>query len=166
MQNFLLIMPPSIYIRKASAHPSDIDNLVKLRRTMFEWMGYADENILNDSDTANRLYFEQNIPNGSFIGFLAFTDENLCVASGGFVLDHHPPSPNSLDGRIGYIMSISTLPDFRNQGIARKIMEHLIAYCREIKIKSVTLHPTAMGQKLYEDLGFLPANQMRIRFSY
>ena len=51
----------------------DMEDLVRLRRLMFESMGYTEQAQLDASDAAARAYFREALPNGIFRGWLAVT---------------------------------------------------------------------------------------------
>ena len=51
---------------------------------------------------------------------------------------------------------------FRRQGIARRLMDIALDWCRANGIRAVILHASDDGQKLYEQLGFRSTNEMRI----
>lgn len=140
---------------------ADLSDLVRLRRLMFESMGYVDRAQLDVGDAAAREYLWRAMPGGVFYGWLAFTTEGEAVSSGGVVIDHHPPGPNNLTGRVGYIMSISTVPAYRRRGIARRILRTILAWLEEQGIQRVVLHATDEGKPLYEQLGFVESNEMR-----
>lgn len=143
----------------------DIPHLVRLRRLMFEWMNYSDQEVLDKNDSYNEEYFSKSIPNESFIGWLVCTTDGKSIASGGLVIDQHPPGPSNPSGKIGYIMDISVEPDFRHQGIAKKILKEILQYLKDQKITLASLHASEMGKSLYEKTGFKPTNEMRLKFS-
>ena len=144
---------------------TDIDELVKLRRIMFESMGYSDRKLLDNADSAAHEYFQEKIPSGEFIGWIAETKQNIVVGSGGVVIDKHPPGPNNLSGKKGYIMSVVVLEKFRKQGIAKQIMNAIILWLKEKSISIANLHATDMGRVLYEKLGFVDGNEMNLKIS-
>jgi ribosomal protein S18 acetylase RimI-like enzyme len=150
--------PDGITIRRASA--DDIPDLVRLRRTMFESMGYDDLCQLAAADEAAAAYFADAIPSGEFYGWLAVTSSGQAVGSGGAVIDRHPPGPNNLTGRSGYIMNISTHPAHRRRGIARRMMHAIVRWLAAQGIHKFTLHATEMGRPLYSELGFEAGNEM------
>jgi RimJ/RimL family protein N-acetyltransferase len=149
-----------ITIRRVTS--ADIPDLVRLRRVMFEAMGFDDVAQLEANDEAAMAYFSEAIPADEFYGWLALTPSGEAVGSGGVVIDQHPPGPNNLSGRIGYIMSVVTVPDYGRRGIARRIMQIMLAWLKGQGIQRVTLHTTEVGRPLYEELGFEDGNEMRL----
>ena len=154
-------MSDDVTIRQTTI--ADVPDLVRLRRAMFEAMGFDDAAQLDAADAASAAYFATAIPSGEFHGWLAFTPENEAVGSGGAVIDRHPPGPSNLSGRSGYIMNIVTMPRYRRLGIARRIIQTMLEWLAEQGIRRVELHATGMGRSLYEELGFVDSNEMRLR---
>jgi len=143
---------------------ADLADLVRLRRVMFESMGFAPEQLA-PTDEAVAYYLRRAIPAGQFYGWLALTDEGAAVGSGGVVVDQHPPGPNNLSGQVGYIMNLSIVPAYRRQGIARRIMQAMLAWLTERGIHLAALHATNVGRPLYQELGFQPSNEMRLKLN-
>jgi ribosomal protein S18 acetylase RimI-like enzyme len=148
-----------ITIRPATL--DDIEDLVRLRRLMFESMGYREQAQLDASDSAVRAYLQESLPTGTFRGWLAVTPAGQAVGSGGAVVDRHPPGPNNPTGQVGYIMNIVTAPAYRRQGIARRMMEAILSWMAENGVRHVSLHATEMGRPMYRSLGFVDSNEMR-----
>jgi GNAT superfamily N-acetyltransferase len=151
----------AIIIRQATV--DDIPDLVRLRRTMFESMGYNDPAQLDAADRASTTYFAHAMPRGKFHGWLAITTEGEAIGSGGAVIDQHPPGPNDLSGKVGYIMNVVTAPTYRRRGIARRMMQTILRWMQDQDLQRVTLHATEMGRPLYAELGFEAGNDMRLR---
>jgi ribosomal protein S18 acetylase RimI-like enzyme len=139
----------------------DISKLVQLRRIMFEAMGYLDIIQLNAMEKAANEYFASAIPSKEFYGWIAETSEKKAVAAGGLCIDKHPPLPNNLSGKIGYIMNLVTLPSYQRQGIANRILKEIIKSMQEMGIHTLSLHATEVGKPLYQKLGFKDSNEMR-----
>ena len=150
-----------ITIRQATV--DDIPDLVRLRRIMFESMGYTDHAQLQAADEAAAAYFGATIPVNEFCGWLAFNADGQAVGSGGAVIDRHPPGPSNLSGQSGYIMNVSTDPLYRRHGIARRIMQTILGWLAEQSVTKVTLHTTEAGRPLYEQLGFVDSNEMYLQ---
>jgi ribosomal protein S18 acetylase RimI-like enzyme len=141
----------------------DLEDLVRLRRMMFESMGYKNAQDLDAADKAATTYFQEAIPSGEFHGWLAVTPTGQAIGSGGAVIDRHPPGPNNLSGRTGYIVNIGTMPEYRHQGIAGHMILTVLAWLSEQNVQHVTLHASDMGRSLYEKLGFSYSNEMRLQ---
>ena len=150
-----------ITIRPATV--ADVPDLVRLRRTMFEAMNFDDPAQLDEADAATAAYFAEAIPARRFHGWLAVTSANEAVGSGGAVIDQHPPGPSNLSGQIGYLMNMVTVPRYRRRGMARRMIQVILAWLAEQPIQHVVLHTTEAGRPLYEELGFVNGNEMRLR---
>jgi GNAT superfamily N-acetyltransferase len=55
--------------------------------------------------------------------------------------------------------AVGTSPEWRRRGLARTLMEHVLADARRRGARTATLQSTRMGQPLYESLGFVPAGR-------
>ena len=151
----------SISIRKATV--SDIPDLVKLRRLMFESMGHDNHELLDAGDLAVETFFQEFIPVNKFQGWVAVNSHGDIVSNIGLIIDHHPPSPRNLSGKIAYLMNLCTLSNYRRQGIARKLLDEALTTIKQMGIKKVTLHATELGKGLYTQLGFTNTSEMRLR---
>ena len=58
-----------------------------------------------------------------------------------------------------------TDPEFRRQGIARRLMQTMIDWCRKEGFVRVDLHASDKGRPLYESLGFEPYERNAIGFA-
>ena len=52
------------------------------------------------------------------------------------------------------IYSVGTAIEYRRRGLARALMQHLLAVAWQRDARTATLQATPMGQALYESLGF------------
>jgi ribosomal protein S18 acetylase RimI-like enzyme len=154
------VVSGDISIRQATA--ADIPDLVRLRRVMFEAMGFNDPARLDAADSAAMSYFARTIPVDEFTGWLAVTAAGQAVASGGVVIDQHPPGPHNLSGKSGHIMNLVTLAAYQRRGVARRIMQTMLTWLADRGVQRVTLHTTDAGKPLYEELGFVDGNEMRL----
>jgi GNAT superfamily N-acetyltransferase len=57
------------------------------------------------------------------------------------------------------IYTVGTLPEWRRRGLARALMEHVLAHAHHRRARTATLQSTRMGQPLYESLGFEPVGR-------
>ncbi len=101
----------------------------------------------------SRDILHAELARGGYRAWLAEADGRVvsCV-----VLMCWPVMPNMerLHRSRGMVSSVYTRPDYRRQGIARRLMETLIADARQRKMQRLILWASEMGRPLYEDLGF------------
>ena len=76
------------------------------------------------------------------------------VACGAAVVMTRLPTVGQLDGRIGYIQWMSTDPDFRRRGLARKVLSELLTWLAARGVDNVELHASSEGAPLYRSEGF------------
>lgn len=57
------------------------------------------------------------------------------------------------------IYTVGTLPEWRRRGLARALMEHVLADAQLRGARTATLQSTRLGQPLYESLGFEPVGR-------
>jgi GNAT superfamily N-acetyltransferase len=111
-----------------------------------------------------RPYLAGALANGSFNAWLAAIGNR--IAGGGAVLISPAPAhPYDLDCRRATILNVYVYPEFRRRGIARSLMQSMIAWCRHNQFHDVSLHASDDGRHLYESMGFQPGNEMRLRLS-
>jgi GNAT superfamily N-acetyltransferase len=150
---------PGITIREASAN--DIPEILRQRRRMYEDIHHTDSAILDTVVSLSAAYLKTAMPEGSFRAWLAATGDRI-VAGGAVVISPWPSHPYDLDCRRATILNVYTDPDYRRRGIARQLMQTIIAWCKHEGFARVTLHASDEGRHLYESLGFEPSNEMRL----
>jgi ribosomal protein S18 acetylase RimI-like enzyme len=73
-----------------------------------------------------------------------------------------PPHMVGSNRHRGNILNVYTAPEFRRRGLAHRLMDAVLDWCKNNKIDFVILHAGDEGRRLYESLGFQPGNEMRI----
>ncbi len=156
-------MSLNVLIRQAT--PDDIPELLRHRRGMYEDMGYDDPEALLAMVSTCEPYLTAALANGTLHGWLACAGERV-VAGGAVLVSPWPSHPydGQYDGqcRRATILNMYTDPACRRQGIARRLMQTMIDWCRKEGFAHVTLHSSDKGRPLYEALGFEPTNEMRL----
>jgi len=145
-----------------TATVNDIPVLLRHRRMMWWDMGRRDEPVLELMDDAAREYFLDEIPKGSYCGFLAIGKEGEVVGGGGVVVSPWPGVFHQRAPQRAMILNVYVEREYRRRGIARFLMETMIRWCREQKFANVGLHASDEGRPLYEKLGFRATNEMRL----
>jgi GNAT superfamily N-acetyltransferase len=149
-------------IRIRAANLGDIAHVMHHRRSMFAEMGRGTAAEHARMLETAQAYLQTAMPSGGYVGWLAETTEGLVVAGVGMAIAAWPGSPDDPTGKRGLVINVYTEPRFRRQGIARRLMETLLAWCRENGFLTISLHASEFGRALYEDLGFRPTNEMRL----
>jgi GNAT superfamily N-acetyltransferase len=152
-------MPANPIIREAS--PNDIPEILRQRRRMYEDMNYHDPIALDTMASLSASYLTAAMADGSFRAWLA-THGDRIVAGGAIVISPWPAHPYDLQCRRATILNVYTDPEYRRRGIARQLMQTIIAWCQREGLARVTLHASDDGRHLYESLGFEPSNEMRL----
>ena len=140
----------------------DIPILAQHRRLMFESIGAisgADSAALED---AVQLYLRRSIPQRSYAGWVV-EHNGTVIASGGVQLRELVPRPGYVDGYPeAVVVSMWTDPAHRRRGLARQILDSLLAWCLENRARRVVLYASDNGRPLYELFGFKAGNEMRL----
>jgi GNAT superfamily N-acetyltransferase len=151
---------PNLAIREAT--PADIPEILRQRRAMYEDMDYHDADALSAIVSVSAAYLAKAIPDGSFRGWLASVDSRV-VAGAAIIISPWPAHPYDLECRRATILNVYTDRDYRRRGIARQLMQTMIAWCKREGFARVDLHASKDGRHLYESLGFEPSNEMRLK---
>ena len=131
----------------------EVEQLVALRCAMFEAMG-TQEDAIERVAMASQRYFAEEMPSGRFRVWVCLDDAGDPIASIGLVVHSVPPGPLNSVGKVGYIMNLVTMPDWRRQGIARALLTHVLDVLRAEGVPIASLHASSDGRTLYEELGF------------
>ena len=151
-----------VLIRQATL--DDIPALLRHRQGMYEDMGYSDPVALSAMVSTCKPYLAAALANGSLRGWLASAGEQI-VAGGVVLISPWPSHPYDGQCRRATILNMYTDPRYRRQGIAGRLMQTMIDWCREEGFVHVTLHASDKGRPLYESLGFESTNEMRLKLS-
>jgi len=143
------------------AGPDDLPIVLDHRRRMFEAMGYTDPATLDAVNESSAPLLARGLANGSYRGWLAEAESTIVAGGGIVVLDFqaHPIDPRP---RRAFVVNMYTNPAHRRRGLARRLMETMIAWSREEGLATLYLHASDEGRELYESLGFAPTGEMRL----
>jgi GNAT superfamily N-acetyltransferase len=133
---------------------NDLPAFIKHRRAMFIELGQTDPARLDAMETAFRPWVTERLARSEFLIWLAEDDDGAAAASAALWIQDWVPQPSDLSGRRAHVLNIYTAPLYRRHGLARRLMETLMVWCRENRINSVTLRPSDAGRDLYLSLGF------------
>jgi GNAT superfamily N-acetyltransferase len=153
------MLQASLRIRDAT--PADIPEILRQRRGMYEAMGHSDAFALEAMSARSAEYLPKAMSDGSFRAWLACA-EGGAVGGGAVIISPWLAHPDDLECRRATILNIYVDPDFRRRGIARALVQTILAWCKAEGLARVTLHASDAGRPLYESLGFEASNEMRL----
>ena len=145
-------------IRRATL--ADTAIIARHRRSMFEEIGSAQNLDLVEHAFAEWLPARLD---RSYFHWLAVHDGRPIGSAGVLLLDW-PPSPRDPRGGLGFIYNVYVEPSHRRRGVARATLEALHQWAHDRSLGALALHASDDGRPLYEALGYLPTNEMRLDF--
>jgi GNAT superfamily N-acetyltransferase len=163
----------AFHIREATL--ADREVISHHRVSMLFEMGVLQLGNVEDLRDATMAYLADAMPSGEYRGWLAelTAAPSRVVAGCGAHIRNIPPFPLESDGpetpiaagRQAYVVNVYTELEFRRQGLARQLIQTVLAWTEAYGFDSVALHATDLGRALYESLGFVPSNEMRLKRS-
>jgi len=167
-------MPDRPPFRIRPATPLDAPVLVKHRVEMFRDMFRARNTPVPDGTleavrAAAEPLIGEWVTAGSYVGWLAepLSRPGLVVGGAGVQLRPMLPRPSRdgsalLSGPEAYVLNVFVERAWRRRGIAALLMDHVLSYAKERRLRVVSLHASDEGRPLYEKLGFAATNEMRL----
>jgi GNAT superfamily N-acetyltransferase len=147
-----------IRIRKASVE--DLNHILHHRIAMFKEMGFQDAMTLERVENASREYFNDSLRSGKYIAWLAEGLNGQVVGGGGIVVADWPGYPGETLAERAWILNMYTEPAARRFGVAKRLLEIMVEWCRVRGFTMVSLHASSAGRPLYERVGFQQTNEM------
>jgi len=159
-------VPNPFSVRRATL--ADVGTIAHHRVAMFRDMGELEEGGADALHQATLAFLRRLMPAGEYVGWLAspLDRPTEVVAGAGAQVRALLPRPVG-DGQTlrtgpeAIVVNVYTEPAWRRRGVARTLMEHVIAWAREQAMGRLVLHASKDGRALYEQLGFTPTNEMR-----
>ena len=153
-------------MRAASA--DDIPFLAHHRAAMFRDMGKLaphQEDALRD---ATASYLRDALETGEYVGWVALVAGTKSVIGGaGAQIRSILPRPRhgSDDLELGpeaIVLNVYVEPAWRRRGVAEALMRAVLEGLATRGIRRIVLHASDEGRRLYERLGFVSTNEMRL----
>ena len=148
-----------------SGAPEDISQLINLR------LAYLTEDM-GPIEAASAALISQRLP--SYFSAHMGKDLLVYVADQGgrlvstalVILVDKPASPSFPTGRTAILLNVYTLPDFRRQGHAQKLVRMALNGAREGGASYMELKATEAGLNLYRKVGFQPEQSHYTNMKY
>ena len=130
---------------------SDCEELTAIRMQMRKELDSDFNSELIYAETLD--FFKRNIENGTHIAFVCEHDRQM-IATVGITLFEIMPTTEHPNGKAARLMNMYVEPFYRGKGIAKELLNRVMAYAVDHQIGKVVLNPSPMGKLLYEDYGF------------
>ena len=100
-----------------------------------------------------RIYFDEHINKDDLVAMVLEIDEKP-VSVALLIISKKPANPGFIDGRVGTIMNVYTIPEYRKRGFASALLNELINEAKDRKLGLVNLLATDKAYNMYKKLGF------------
>lgn len=110
-----------------------------------------------DSDFEGRFDEWHRQTQESCVSWLATTDAGTVGMLSMFVFPRMP-LPERPTGYLAYLSHLFVLPDHRNEGLGRRLLDTALEYARENDVLKILLRPTDQAVTLYHRAGFRTAD--------
>ena len=154
------------------ARESDIEVLARHRAAMFRDMGQLAPHQEEALERATASYLRDALPRGEYLAWVAEPQEEAATIIGGAGVQLRPILPRPRAGaeelELGpeaIVLNVYVEPDWRRRGVGEALMRKVLEALAERGIRRVVLHASAEGRGLYERLGFVATNEMRLSAS-
>ena len=125
-------------------------------------MGYRDEALLDAMAAKCHAWLLARMNRGEYLAWLAIvSDRSIVAGTGLWFMDWIPHMFGT--GPRGNILNVYTAPEFRRRGLASELVRCAMEWCRSNGIDLVVLHASSDARRLYDSLGFVGTNEMRIK---
>ncbi len=132
----------------------DIDKVVSLRLALFKELGEVNSTQeINLVETSTREYLQKAFLNNEFISYIVERNGEP-LSTSGMVLFKRPPYLENLQGIEAYILNMYTVPEYRGNGLAKRLLEFCIEDSKKRGVKRIWLHASEDGEHLYKKMGF------------
>ena len=139
---------------------------------MFIEMGQVPPEAFEEALKQSCKRIREYLDRGEYVGWLASPTHDLETIAGGAGIQLREVLPHPLsrahqwigvaDGRHAIIINVFTAPQWRRQGVARLLIQRIIEWARAERLDRLVLHASEAGRALYERLGFVGTNEMRL----
>ena len=148
-------------LRYRAATVSELHRCARFWRAMFEEIGT--KNVSRwAGDWPDRFvaYFLRRMKSGEAIWFVCESKNKIVGTACALIKDGYPNEIHGL--RWGYILGVSVDPEHRRQGIAEQLTRNCVEWLKDAGCDLIYLHASIAGRPIYERLGFVANNEMRL----
>ena len=153
-------------VRQAIA--SDLPLIAHHRAAMFRDMGKLASHQEEALQAATASYLRDALETGEYIGWVAeATGTSSVIGGAGAQIRPILPRPSSDSeelelGPEAIVLNVYVEPAWRRRGVADALMRAVLDGLAGRGIRRIVLHASDDGRRLYERLGFVATNEMRL----
>jgi GNAT superfamily N-acetyltransferase len=146
------------------AGTGDDATLVRHYLAIWESYGIPPEHVLPDAAARIIAFIQDGRRYHGFKAFLAVSDGRIAGSVGcQLQISPFPEVIMPEHRRMGYVWIVYVEPDFRQKGVAKRLMEAAIRHLKDLGCTVAVLHSSDAGEELYNKLGFERAKEMRLK---
>jgi len=154
-------------IRPATA--ADVSLIASHRAAMFRDMGKLAREDVPALIRATADYLQIALPRGEYLAWVADSTTSGSESIGGAGVQLRPilPRPRACDdglelGPEALVLNVYVVPEWRRRGVGEALMRSLLNALADRNVRRIVLHASEDGRRLYERLGFVSTNEMRL----
>jgi ribosomal protein S18 acetylase RimI-like enzyme len=151
------------------AEPSDIPVLARHRAGMFRDMGQLAAHLSDSLERATASFLEVAMARGEYLAWVAEDGSGAPSIVGGAGVQLRPilprPRPGTEDLELGpeaIVLNVYVEAAWRRRGVGEALLRAILDALAVRGIRRVVLHASPDGRRLYERLGFVITNEMRL----
>ena len=143
------------------ATSEDIAELMAIRLEMLREVNDLPPDYVFSEDFCS--YSRDYFLNGQHTTMLAVDEEDgNTIGCASMCYIELMPTFSHPTGKRAHLMNVYTAPDYRGQGMARRMVEMLIEEARRRGVTEISLDATASGRPLYWKLGFQDSEECMV----
>jgi ribosomal protein S18 acetylase RimI-like enzyme len=139
----------------------DANIIVHHRNRMFLDMGHPDDEHHRTMIANFRPWIAAKLRDNLYLGWFALQEDRVIAGAGLLLLDCSPTSSDPGTVR-GHLLNFYVEPEFRSQGLGRKLLDLAMQETRDRRIGVVTLNASDAGKPMYESAGFGTSPEMML----
>ncbi len=145
------------------ATPADAPMIAQQRVYMFQEMDPLSPAEAQQLLQSSISWMERLLAQEDYVGWFAVWQDEIVAGGGMHIRDLGPLPGCPAGGRSGHIANLYTQPVHRRRGLARRLMELILAWARTEQLNRITLSASDQGRPLYQSLGFTGTADMQLR---
>lgn len=136
------------------ANAEDISLLVDYRiEFLIEFWGEQEQQDIDELSRNLYMIFKKYYDENSYLCYIAYDGETV-AGIGGMILRDQPGNFKNPTGRVGYLLNMYTVPQYRKRGICSTILTKLTDDAIALGFTAFELHATKEGEPVYIKHGF------------